>query len=46
MKWNARFSFVRDERSESGDRESEVKTQLNHSKTVTHRRLSDLQSLD
>lgn len=46
MKWNPRFSLVRDERSENRDRDSEVKTQLNHSKTVTHRHLSDLQFLD
>lgn len=46
MKWNPRFSLVRDERSENGDRDSEVKTQLNHSKTVTHRHLSDLQFFD
>lgn len=33
-------------RDQDMETESEVKTQLNHSETVTHRRLSDCQSLD
>lgn len=43
IEWNAKLSLVMDERSNYGDGESEVKSQLSQSKTLIHRHLSSSQ---